>query len=89
MPIAACLVFATVGCRTPLIGDIVTVQLRGAVQFKLEVGQSCLVGEGGAKPLARRWSVPEEKIRTWVSHNRLHGAGGFGPSASIKRTRKP
>ncbi len=41
--------------------------------FKLEVVKSSLAGEGGAKLLARRWSVPEEKIRSWVSHYRLHG----------------
>lgn len=35
-------------------------------EFKLEVVQSFLEGEGGAKLLARRWSVPEEKVRTWV-----------------------
>ena len=40
-------------------------------QFKLEVVNSFLAGEGGAKLLARRWSVPEEKIRTWVSRYRL------------------
>ena len=33
-------------------------------EFKLEVIQSFLAGEGGAKLLARRWSVPEEKVRT-------------------------
>ncbi len=32
--------------------------------FKREVVESFLAGEGGAKLLARRWSVPEEKIRT-------------------------
>ena len=42
-------------------------------EFKLEVVQSFLTGEGGAKLLARQWSVPEEKIRTWVSHYRMHG----------------
>ena len=41
--------------------------------FKLDVVQSFLAGEGGAKLLARRWSVSEERIRTWVSHYRLHG----------------
>ena len=35
-------------------------------EFKLEVVQSFLAGEGGAKLLARRWSIPEEKVRTWV-----------------------
>ena len=38
--------------------------------------------EGGAKLLARQWSVPEEKIRTWVSHYRLHGIDGLRPKRS-------
>ena len=46
-------------------------------EFKLKVVKSFLAGEGGAKLLARRWSVPKEKIRTWVSHYRLHGIAGF------------
>jgi len=33
-------------------------------RFKLKVVESFLAGEGGAKLLARRCSVPEEKIRT-------------------------
>ena len=33
-------------------------------EFKLKVVKSFLAGEGGAKLLARQWSVPEEKIRT-------------------------
>ncbi|KOC30512.1 hypothetical protein GL58_19350 [Comamonas testosteroni] len=37
-------------------------------EFKLAGVRSFLAGEGGAKLLARSWSVPEEKIRTWVSH---------------------
>lgn len=51
-------------------------------EFKLEVVQSFLAGDGGAKLLARRWSVPEEKIRTWVSHYRLHGVDGLRPKRS-------
>lgn len=51
-------------------------------EFKLEVVQSFLAGEGGAKLLARRWSIPEEKIRTWVSHYRLHGIDGLRPKRS-------
>ena len=51
-------------------------------EFKLEVVQSFLAGEGGAKLLARRWSVPEEKVRTWVSHYRLHGIDGLRPKRS-------
>jgi transposase len=50
-------------------------------EFKLEVVKSFLAGEGGAKLLARRWSVPEE-IRTWVSHYRLHGIDGLRPKRS-------
>jgi transposase len=51
-------------------------------EFKLEVVQSFMAGEGGAKLLARRWSVHEEKIRTWVSHYRLHGIDGLRPKRS-------
>ena len=51
-------------------------------EFKLEVVKSFLAGEGGAKLLARQWSVPEEKIRTWVSHYRLHGLDGLRPKRS-------
>jgi len=48
-------------------------------KFKLEVVESFLAGEGGAKLLARRWSVSEEKIRSWVSRYRLHGVAGLQP----------
>lgn len=51
-------------------------------EFKLEVVQSFLAGEGGAKLLARRGSIPEEKIRTWVSHYRPHGIDGLRPKRS-------
>lgn len=51
-------------------------------EFKLEVVQSFLAGEGGAKLLGRRWSIPEEKIRTWVSRYRLHGIDGLRPKRS-------
>ena len=51
-------------------------------EFKLKVVKSFLTGEGGAKLLARHWSVPEEKIRTWVSHYRLHGIDGLRPKRS-------
>lgn len=51
-------------------------------EFKLEVVQRFMAGEGGAKLLARQWSVPEEKIRTWVSHYRLHGLDGLHPKRS-------
>jgi transposase len=50
--------------------------------FKLKVVKSFLAGEGGAKLLGRQWSVPEEKIRTWVSHYRLHGLDGLRPKRS-------
>jgi transposase len=48
--------------------------------YKLEVVKSFLAGK--AKLLARRLSVPEEKIRTWVSHYRLHGIDGLRPKYS-------
>ena len=51
-------------------------------EFKLQVVNRFLAGEGGAKLLARRWSVPEEKIRTWVSRYRLHGIDGLLPKRS-------
>ena len=51
-------------------------------EFKLEVVKRFLAGEGGAKLLARRWSVSEEKIRSWVSHYRLHGIDGLRPKRS-------
>jgi transposase len=55
---------------------------RCRTEFKLEVVQSFLAGERGAKLLARRWSLPEEKIRTWVSHYSLHGVEGLRPKRS-------
>jgi transposase-like protein len=51
-------------------------------EFKLEVVQSFLAGEGGAKLLAWRRSIPEEKVRLWVSHYRLHGIDGLRPKRS-------
>ena len=51
-------------------------------EFKLKVVKSFLAGEGGAKLLARRWTVPEGKIRTWVSHYRLLGIEGLRPKRS-------
>ena len=51
-------------------------------KFKRKVVESFLAGEGGAKLLARQWSVPEEKIRTWVSHFRSHGIDGLRPKRS-------
>jgi transposase len=51
-------------------------------EFKLKLVKSFLAGDGGAKLLARQWSVPEEKIRTWVSHYRLHGIDGLLPKHS-------
>ena len=50
--------------------------------FKLKVVKSFLAGDGGAKLLARLWSAPEEKIRSWVSHYRLHGVDGLRPKRS-------
>lgn len=51
-------------------------------EFKLKVVKSFLNGDDGAKLLSRQWSVPEEKIRTWVSHYRLHGIDGLRPKRS-------
>lgn len=51
-------------------------------EFKLQVVTSFLSGEGGAKLLARLYSVPEEKIRTWVSRYRLHGIDALRPKRS-------
>ncbi len=51
-------------------------------EFKLQIVESFLAGEGGAKLLARQWSVPDKKIRTWGSHYRLHGIGGLRPKRS-------
>lgn len=48
-------------------------------KFKLKVVKSFLNGDAGAKLLARQGSVPKEKIRTWVSHYRLHGIDGLRP----------
>ena len=42
-------------------------------KLKLKIVERYLAGEGGAKLLARRWSVAEEKIRTLVNPYRLHG----------------
>ena len=53
--------------------------------FKLKVVKSFLAGEGGAKLLGRQWSAPEKKIRTWVSHYRLHGLDGLRPKRSAYR----
>ena len=51
-------------------------------QFKLQVVKSYLAGEGGAKLLARHWSVPEDKVRTWVLHFQWHGIAGLQPKYS-------
>ena len=51
-------------------------------EFKFKVVKSFLDGDGGAKLLARQWLVPEEKIRTWVSHYSLHGIDGLRPKRS-------
>lgn len=52
------------------------------IEFKLAVVKSFLTGAGRAKLLARRRSVPEEKIRTLVSHYNLHGIDGLRPKRS-------
>jgi len=45
--------------------------------LKPEVVERFSAGDGGSKLLARQWSIPEEKIRTWVSRYRLHGIEGL------------
>jgi transposase len=54
-----------------------------STEFKLKMVKRFLAGEGGAKLLARQWSVHEDKIRTWVSHYRLHGIHGLRPKRSV------
>lgn len=54
--------------------------------FKLKIVNSFLAGDGGAKLLARRWSISEEKVRTWVSHFRLHGIDGLRAKRSVYST---
>ena len=51
-------------------------------EFKLKAVNSFFVGEGGAKLLARQWSVPVEKIPTWDSHYRLYRLAGLRPKRS-------
>ena len=56
------------------------------VQNKVQAqGSEKLFGQlhGEAKLLARRWTVSEEKIRTWVSHYRLYGIDGLRPKRSV------
>ena len=52
-------------------------------EFKLKIVKRFLAGEGGAKLLSQQCAVPEEKIRTWVSHYRLHGIDGLLPKRSV------
>ena len=54
-------------------------------EFGLKVVKSILAGDGdgGAKLLARRWIVQEEKIRTSFSHYRLYGIDGLRPKRSV------
>lgn len=51
-------------------------------EFRPKVAKGFLVGDGAAKLLARQWLVPEEKVRTWVSHYRLQGIDGLRPKRS-------
>ena len=48
-------------------------------QFMLKVVEEYLTGEGGAKLLARKHGLHEEKIRLWVSRYRAHGTAGLYP----------
>lgn len=51
-------------------------------QFKLSVVQDYISGAGGEKLLSRKYEVPEEKVRTWVSRYRIHGINGLRPKRS-------
>ena len=59
------------------------------IELKLEVVQRFLAGEGGSKLLARLLSIPEEKIRTWVSRFRLHGIDGLLSKRSTYSVNRP
>ena len=48
-------------------------------QFKLQVVQDYISGEGGAKLLGRKYEIPEEKVRTWVGRYRSNGVDGLRP----------
>jgi len=52
------------------------------IALKLGVAQRFLAGEDGSKLLARHWSIPEEKIRTWGSRYLLHGIDELLPKRS-------
>jgi transposase len=51
-------------------------------EFKLEVVKAFWLAKVGRSCWLGRWSVPEVKIRTWVSHYRLHGIDGLRPKRS-------
>lgn len=57
--------------------------------FKLKVVNSFLDGDGGAKLLARQWSVPEgeEKIRTMKYPTRA--TASLAPPKSLKGPARP
>lgn len=51
-------------------------------QFKLQMVQDYISGEGRAKLLGRKYEAPEEKVRSWVSKYRSHGVDGLHPKRS-------
>lgn len=51
--------------------------------FKLKVVKSVLPGDGEQMLLARRWSVPEEKIRAWVNRYCLYDIDGVCLKRSV------
>ena len=55
---------------------------KNETEFKFKAVKSFLDEDGGAKLLALQWSVPEEKIRAWVSHYNLRGIDGLRPKRS-------
>ena len=51
-------------------------------QSEFKLIKSFLATDGGAKLLAHRWTVPEEKIHIWVSRYRLHSIDSLRPKRS-------
>lgn len=60
----------------PILGDFMASYDK---QLMLKMVEEYLTGEGGAKLLARKHGLHEEKIRLWVSRYRAHGTAGLCP----------
>ena len=59
-----------------------------STEFKLEVVQSFLTGNGGTKPQALRWSLPKGEYPALVSHCRQHGLDGLRPKRSARSVQR-